>query len=106
MSQLARAFGADHRPACPECSLPMHVSRRSPHPDHGRSYEIQILTCLACKSEITRGADKDGQPYYLAASVGAPRGVIVDFGCRSRCRASLIGAIVDLPKLLMEDSNV
>ena len=70
MSRQARAFGADHRPACPECSRPMHVSRRSPHPDYGRAYEIQILTCFACKSEITRSVDKDGQPYYLAVSVG------------------------------------
>ena len=39
----------------------MHLFRRSPEPGH-HAYEVQIFSCMECDAEITRSADRMGQP--------------------------------------------
>jgi hypothetical protein len=38
----------------------MSLSRRTPHSEHGQSYERQTFTCRACGHDIERSADKRG----------------------------------------------
>ena len=51
-----RSFGAGDRLACPNCSKPMFLSRRSPDAE----YERQTFTCPTCDHRIERTVDVDG----------------------------------------------
>ena len=51
-----RAYGADDRLVCPNCSKPMLLSRRSPEAENER----QIFTCQSCDHHIERIVDADG----------------------------------------------
>ena len=54
-------FGATDTPRCPECKSLMRITRRTPHPVRGYDYELQTFTCMACKHEIERTADRSGE---------------------------------------------
>lgn len=58
-----RSFGAGDQPVCPRCGKTMSLSRRTPHSEHGQSYERQTFTCRACGYDIERSADKRGMPH-------------------------------------------
>ena len=61
--QPQRSFGADDTPACPNCGNRMYLTRRTPHSEHGASYERQTFTCDGCRHEIERSADNIGVAY-------------------------------------------
>jgi hypothetical protein len=63
LHKLTRSFGAGDRPICPLCGNTMSLSRRTPHSEHGDSYELQTFTCRGCGHEIERSADKRGTPH-------------------------------------------
>ena len=57
----AASFGAHDRLRCNQCSSgSMHVMRRSPHPNLGAKYELQMLVCDACEFERLRSVDSEG----------------------------------------------
>jgi hypothetical protein len=41
----------------------MSVTRRTPHPIYGLTYELQTFVCRTCQDEITRSADGHGLPH-------------------------------------------
>jgi hypothetical protein len=43
--------------------MPMSLTRRPPHPDHGAGYEIQTFSCNDCGHEETRSSDHLGAPH-------------------------------------------
>ena len=49
----------------------MNATRRSPHPLHGNTYELQTFECRACGLEIKRSSDVSGLPH---ATEAAPNG--------------------------------
>jgi hypothetical protein len=55
-------FGWHHGPTCPACTRTMYVTRRTPHPLYGHTYELQIFKCT-CGGEIERSADQRGLPH-------------------------------------------
>ena len=57
-----RRFGADDRPACPNCRKPTFLTRRGPDADYDIQHERQTFTCLACGHQIERIVDADGNP--------------------------------------------
>jgi hypothetical protein len=65
-------FGAHDGPLCPACNWKMRVSRRTPHPLYGHTYELQTFECWTCRSEIERSADKSGLP-HLSDAVRLPQ---------------------------------
>lgn len=54
-------FGVADTPPCPECKGLMRVTRRTPHPALGYDFERQTFTCVDCKREIERDADRQGE---------------------------------------------
>jgi hypothetical protein len=56
-------YGAQDRLTCGHCGGDAMLARRSPHPDLGDKYEIQIFRCLACGDEKHRTVDAAGQTY-------------------------------------------
>jgi hypothetical protein len=56
-----RAFGVEDRPPCPSCGAGMYLFRRSPEPVY-HGYEVQMFSCMKCDTEITRSADRKGNP--------------------------------------------
>ena len=56
-------FGAGERPTCPDCGGRMSLIRRTPHSDHGPSYERQTFVCIECRHEAERSADVRGNPH-------------------------------------------
>jgi hypothetical protein len=56
-------FGAHDGPICPACDRRMDVARRTPHPLHGGTYELQTFECQMCRYEIERSADRTGFPH-------------------------------------------
>jgi hypothetical protein len=56
-------YGAGDRPTCPDCGGPMSLIRRTPHSEHGDSYERQTFVCLECRHEAERSADVRGNPH-------------------------------------------
>lgn len=60
-----RGFGADDKPACPNCGNAMHLRNRSPDAAYGLCYERQIFRCAACDFRIERSVDTDGKPPEL-----------------------------------------
>jgi hypothetical protein len=56
------SFGVIDRPACPYCGERAYLTRRSPHPDHDLTYELQVFTCSACHHTIERIVDANGNP--------------------------------------------
>jgi hypothetical protein len=56
-------FGAQHGPICPTCKKSMYVTRRTPHPLYGNTYELQTFECRTCNFEIQRSADRSGLPH-------------------------------------------
>ena len=57
-----RSFGADDKLACPNCSKPTSLTRRSPDTDYDLDCERQIFTCRACGHQIERVVNVDGNP--------------------------------------------
>lgn len=57
---MPHRFGALDRQACPKCAGDMHVSRRTPAPEHESTHELQTFTCAKCGYERTRIVDEDG----------------------------------------------
>jgi hypothetical protein len=41
----------------------MSLSRRTPHSEHGASYERQTFSCYDCGRDIERSADQRGMPH-------------------------------------------
>jgi hypothetical protein len=62
-----RSFGAGDHTTCPKCGKVMSLSRRTPHSEHGDTYERQTFTCRECGHEVERGADTHGKPHEWAA---------------------------------------
>jgi hypothetical protein len=62
-------FGAHHGPTCPACTRMMYVTRRTPHPLYGNTYELQTFKCRTCGDEIERSADQSGLPHVADAAV-------------------------------------
>jgi C4-type Zn-finger protein len=60
-------FGAHDGPICPACNRQMNVTRRTPHPLHGHTYELQTFECRKCWYEIKRSADRAGLPHVSDA---------------------------------------
>jgi len=54
-------YGAKDRLTCAKCGGDTMLTRRSPHPDAGDKYEIQIFLCLTCGDEKSRTADIAGK---------------------------------------------
>lgn len=54
-------FGARDRLTCEQCGGDTIVTRRSPHPEFGGDYEIQIFRCLQCGGEKSRSVDVAGR---------------------------------------------
>jgi len=61
--QIQTRFGAHLGPICPVCTGTMYVTRRTPHPRHGHTYELQTFVCQTCRSHIERSADRNGLPH-------------------------------------------
>jgi uncharacterized protein with PIN domain len=59
----ADSFGAKDIYKCPQCSDEMRLTRRTPHPVHGKRYERQTFTCRNCRFEIERSVDEHGNPH-------------------------------------------
>ncbi len=60
-------FGVHEGPICPACAKTMQVTRRTPHPLHGHTYELQTFECRTCGNEIERSADRSGRPHVSDA---------------------------------------
>jgi hypothetical protein len=60
VSQKPGNFGAGDVLACKVCDGQMMLTRRSPHPTLGESFEEQRFTCRECSHEASRVVDKDG----------------------------------------------
>jgi hypothetical protein len=58
---MPKRFGAGDNPICPECKGRMTLTRRAPHPVRGYDFELQTFTCSACRYEIERAADREGE---------------------------------------------
>ena len=56
-------FGAHDGPVCPACNRQMNVTRRTPHPLYGHTYELQTFECCRCQYKIERSADWVGHPH-------------------------------------------
>jgi hypothetical protein len=56
-------FGAHDGPICPACNRQINVTRRTPHPLFGYSYELQTFECWACRYKIEQSADWVGLPH-------------------------------------------
>ncbi|MBS0533532.1 MAG: hypothetical protein JSR72_05710 [Proteobacteria bacterium] len=56
------SYGASDRLLCQQCGGDRILTRRSPHPDFGGNYEIQIFRCVQCGDETTRSVDDTGRP--------------------------------------------
>jgi hypothetical protein len=78
-----RSFGAGDQPICPRCGKTMSLSRRTPHSEHGQSYERQTFTCRECSHDIERSVNKRGMRHEWAVS----------FGGLIHCKLSYLGAI-------------
>jgi hypothetical protein len=63
MTLMQIRFGARNGPTCPDCTRPMYVTRRTPHPLYGITYELQTFECRTCGGEIERSADRSGLPH-------------------------------------------
>jgi hypothetical protein len=44
---------------CPDCGAPMNITHRASHPIVLQGEE-QTLSCMACKRELSRVVNKDG----------------------------------------------
>jgi hypothetical protein len=78
--------GAHQGPTCPACARTMNVTRRTPHPIYGDTYELQTFECRTCKLEIERSADRIGLPHPsdaapLAQHADLPAKTDVPNGC-------------------------
>ena len=70
--QMQVRFGAHDGPTCPTCLGAMGVTRRTPHPIYGSSYELQTFECPKCRYETERSADRSGLP-HLSDAVRPPQ---------------------------------
>jgi hypothetical protein len=61
-------FGAHDGPTCPACLKVMYITRRTPHPLYGNTYELQTFECRTCRAEIERSADRSGLPHLSDAA--------------------------------------
>lgn len=61
--------GAHQGPTCPSCTRTMYVTRRTPHPIYGDTYELQTFECRTCGYEAERSADRSGLPHLSDAAV-------------------------------------
>jgi hypothetical protein len=71
LKRKPRSYGADDRPACPNCSRPTSLTRREPDGDYNLSFERQHFTCRACDHRIERVVDADGNPAEQSAKLGS-----------------------------------
>jgi predicted RNA-binding Zn-ribbon protein involved in translation (DUF1610 family) len=63
MAMATHTFGSADRFRCPQCRGTMRLSRRTPHSEHGDTYERQTFTCRDCGHEVERSADTHGKPH-------------------------------------------
>jgi len=56
-------FGIASRPCCAACKTTMFLARRTPHPLHGSTYELQSFACPKCDTELQRSADAGGRTH-------------------------------------------
>jgi transposase-like protein len=63
MATATRSFGSADELRCPQCGGTMSLTRRTPHSEHGDSYERQTFTCRECRHEIERSTDTHGKPH-------------------------------------------
>ena len=61
-------FDTHDGPTCPACICTMYVTRRTPHPLYGSTYELQTFECWTCKYEVDRSADRSGLPHLSDAA--------------------------------------
>jgi hypothetical protein len=67
--QVKNRFGAHEGPKCSLCNRTMCVTRRTPHPIYGDTYELQTFECRTCGYEIERSADRSGLPHLSDAAI-------------------------------------
>lgn len=53
-------FGAQDRPLCPRCKMPMRVMSRERDADVSKEYEKQTLVCAACGHLQSRTVNAHG----------------------------------------------
>ena len=58
-----QSFGARDRLTCDKCGGDTLLARRSPHPEFGGDYELQIFHCVQCGEEKTRSTDIAGHEH-------------------------------------------
>jgi hypothetical protein len=61
-------FGAHDGPTCLSCAGTMVITRRTPHPIYGNTYELQTFGCRTCGCEVQRSADRSGLPHLSDAA--------------------------------------
>jgi C4-type Zn-finger protein len=54
-------FGAEDRPACPNCGDAMRLRNRRPDAAYGFRFERQTFTCGTCNFRVERSVDVDGK---------------------------------------------
>jgi hypothetical protein len=58
---MPTSFGAADSLVCPQCKYLMCLTRRTPHPVLGYNFELQTFTCAACRHEIERTTNREGE---------------------------------------------